>query len=44
MKKKVSGEGGAEPTEYDTPAQDLVDLSRESEGKQEQIEKEVDTV
>ena len=32
--KKLSG---AEPTEYDTLLQDLVDLSRESEAKQEQI-------
>ena len=35
--KRLSGEGGAEPTEYDTLLQDLVDLSRESETKQEQI-------
>ena len=33
----MSGEGGAEPTEYDILLQDLVDLSRESETKQEQI-------
>ena len=32
--KKLSG---AEPTEYDTLLQDLVDLSRESEAKQELI-------
>ena len=31
--KKLSGEGGAEPTEYDTLLQDLVDLSRESDTK-----------
>ena len=30
---KLSGEGGAEPTEYDTLLQDLVDLSRESDTK-----------
>ena len=35
--KKLSGEGGVEPTEYDSLLQDLVDLSRESETKQEQI-------
>ena len=35
--KQLSGEGGAEPTEYDTLLQDLVDLSRESGVKQEQI-------
>ena len=28
---KLSGEGGVEPTEYDTLLQDLVDLSRESD-------------
>ena len=33
----MSGEGGAEPTKYDTLLQDLVDLSRGSEAKQEQI-------
>ena len=35
--KKLSREGGAEPTKYDTPLQDLVDLSRESGAKQVQI-------
>ena len=35
--KKLPGEGEAEPTEYDTLLQDLVDPSRESETKQEQI-------
>ena len=35
--KKLSSEGGAEPTEYDTLLQDLVDLSRESETKHDQI-------
>ena len=29
--KKLSGEGEAEPTDYDTLLQDLVDLSRESD-------------
>ena len=33
----MSGEGGLEPAEYDTLLQDLLDLSRESEAKQEQI-------
>ena len=33
----MSGERGAEPTEYDALLQDLVDLSRESGAKQEQI-------
>ena len=37
MKKKLSGEGGAEPAEYDTLLQDLIDLSREGDAKQEQI-------
>ena len=35
--KKLSGEGGLEPAEYDTLLQDLVDLSRKSGAKQEQI-------
>ena len=35
--KKLSGEGGAEPIEYDTLLQNLVDLSKEIEAKQEQI-------
>ena len=43
-KKKLSGEGGAEPTEYDTLLQDLVDLSRESEAKQEQITQQKKTL
>ena len=33
----MSGEGGLEPAEYDTLLQDLVDLSRKSGAKQEQI-------
>ena len=33
----MSGEGGLEPAEYDILLQDLVDLSRESEVKQDQI-------
>ena len=33
----MSGEGGLEPAEYDILLQDLVDLSKESEVKQEQI-------
>ena len=33
----MSREGGAEHTEYDTLLQDLVDLSRESDAKQEQV-------
>ena len=33
----MSGEGGAEPAEYDTLLQDLVDLCRESAAKQEKI-------
>ena len=41
---KLSGEGGAEPTEYDTLLQDLVDLSRESEAKQEQITQQKKTL
>ena len=40
----MSGEGGAEPTEYDTLLQDLVDLSRESEAKQEQITQQKKTL
>ena len=35
--KYLSGEEGAETTEYDTLLQDLVDMSRENEAKQEQI-------
>ena len=33
----MSGEGGAEPAEYDTLLQDLVDLCRESAANQEKI-------
>ena len=37
--KKLPGEGGAEPAEYDTLLQDLVDLSRESETKEQITER-----
>ena len=36
----MSGERGAEATEYDTPQQDLVDMSSDNDAKQEQITKQ----